>query len=135
MQYARKYHTTTAADMSTDWLQGPRIYRPSLEEVLRGAISPSAPTVHYITHFRYPKEGGFVSYLNKFVPMGNLKLNHKLIAIDPRMRQLRFSNGVVASYDTLVSSVPLPELIRIIRACRRMFRPLHNAWPARPAFW
>jgi len=34
MQYARKYHLTTADNMSTDWL-GPRIYRPSLEEVLR----------------------------------------------------------------------------------------------------
>lgn len=121
MQYARKYHTTTADNMSTDWL-GPRIYRPSLEEVLRGAISPTAPTVHYITHFRYPKEGGFVSYLNKFVPMGNLKLNHELIAIDPRLRQLRFSNGTVAGYDTLVSSVPLPEMIRMIQGAPQEVR-------------
>jgi protoporphyrinogen oxidase len=113
MQYTRKYHLTTADNMSTDWL-GPRIYRPSLEEVLRGAISPSAPTVHYITHFRYPREGGFMSYLKKFIPLGNLKLSHELIAIDPRTRQLRFSNGVVANYDTLISSLPLPELIRII---------------------
>jgi protoporphyrinogen oxidase len=74
MQYTRKYHTTTADNMTTDWL-GPRIYRPSLEEVLHGALSSSSPTVHYITHFRYPSEGGFVSYLNKFVPMGNLNLN------------------------------------------------------------
>ena len=79
MQYTRKYHLTTAENMSTDWL-GPRIYRPSLEEVLRGAISPSSPTVHYITHFRYPSEGGFVSYLKKFVPLGNLKLNHELVS-------------------------------------------------------
>lgn len=114
MQYTRKYHMTTADNMSTDWL-GPRIYRPNFEEVLRGAISPSAPTVHYISHFRYPQEGGFVSYLKKFVPLGNLKLNHELIAIDPRMHQLRFSNGVIANYDTLVSSVPLPELIRMIQ--------------------
>ena len=99
--------------MSTDWL-GPRIYRPSLEEVLRGAISPSAPHVHYITHFRYPKHGGFVSYLKKFVPLGNLKLNHELVSIDPRTRQLRFSNGFVAHYDALISSVPLPDLIRMI---------------------
>ena len=107
--------------MSTDWL-GPRIYRPSLEEVLRGAISPSAPTVHYITDFRYPKEGGFVSYLNKFVPMGNLKLNHELIAIDPRLRQLRFSNGAAAGYDTLVSSVPLPAMIRMIQGAPQEVR-------------
>ena len=89
MQYTRKYHLTTAENMSTDWL-GPRIYRPSLEEVLRGALSPSAPHVHYITHFRYPSDGGFMSYLKKFVPLGNLKLNHELVSIDPRARQLTF---------------------------------------------
>jgi len=114
MQYARKYHLTSAENMSTDWL-GPRIYRPSLEEVLRGALSTSAPQVHYITHFRYPSDGGFVSYLKKFVPLGNLKFNHELVSIDPRSKQLRFSNGVMARYDGLVSSVPLPDLIRMIR--------------------
>lgn len=113
MQYTRKYHTTTADNMSTDWL-GPRIYRPTLEEVLRGAISPAAPHVHYITHFRYPTQGGFISYLRKFLPMGNLRLDHKLTAIDPKARQLTFSNGHTTSYDGLVSSVPLPDLIRMI---------------------
>jgi protoporphyrinogen oxidase len=114
MQYTRKYHTTTADNMSTDWL-GPRIYRPSLEEVLQGALSPSAPPVHYITNFRYPSAGGFVSYLTKFVPLGNLKLNHELVWVDPSTREIGFSSGVVANYDALISSVPLPELIRMIR--------------------
>jgi protoporphyrinogen oxidase len=114
MRYTRKYHTTAAENMSTDWL-GPRIYRPCLEEVLRGAISPSAPQVHYITHFRYPSDGGFRCYLNKFVPMGNLKLNHELVSIDPRRRELRFSNSVISEYDALVSSVPLPDLIPMIQ--------------------
>jgi protoporphyrinogen oxidase len=113
MTYTRKYHLTSAENMSTDWL-GPRIYRPSLEEVLRGALSPSSPHVHYITHFRYPSEGGFICYLRKFVPLGNLKLNHELVTVDPRTRQLTFSNGLVTRYDALVSSVPLPDLIRMI---------------------
>ncbi len=114
MQYTRKYHTTTADNMSTDWL-GPRVYRPSLEEVLRGAISATAPQVHYITHFRYPSDGGFRLYLNKFVPMGNIKLEHELISIDPRARELTFSNGLVTQYDSLISSVPLPDMIRMIQ--------------------
>jgi protoporphyrinogen oxidase len=113
MQYTRKYHTTTADNMSTDWL-GPRIYRPSLEEVLRGAISASAPHVHYITHFRYPSEGGFMCYLKKFMPMGSMKLNHELVSIDARKRQLKFSNGVVTNYDGLVSSIALPDMIRMM---------------------
>ena len=114
MQYTRKYHTTPAENMSTDWL-GPRIYRPSLEEVLKGAISASAPHVHYITHFRYPSQGGFMLYLTKFLPMGNLKLEHRLVSIDPRNRQLTFSNGVITEYDGLVSSIPLPDLIPMIQ--------------------
>src|SRR5215813_2019008 len=95
MQYTRKYHLTTADNMSTDWL-GPRIYRPSLEEVLRGALSASSPHVHYITHFRYPSHGGFVSYLKKFIPLACLKLEHDLVSLDPRTRELQFSNGAVA---------------------------------------
>jgi len=114
MQYTQKYHQTSADNMTTDWL-GPRMYRPSLEEVLRGAIAPSSPHVHYITHFRYPSEGGFISYLKKFVPLGNLKLSHELVSIDSRTRKLSFANGVVAHYDALISSVPLPDLIRMIQ--------------------
>ena len=113
MRYTRKYHTTEAENMSTDWL-GPRIYRPSLEEVLRGAISTSAPHVHYITHFRYPSAGGFNNYLTKFVPLGNLKLNHEVVSINSRARQLTFANDAVVPYDALISSVPLPDLMRMI---------------------
>ncbi len=114
MQYTRKYHTTSAENMSTDWL-GPRIYRPNLDEVLRGMLSPSAAHVHYITHFRYPSAGGFVNYLNKFLPMGSVKLNHEVVAIDPRERKLTFANGLVVHYDGLVSSVALPDVIRMIK--------------------
>ncbi len=113
MQYTKKYHLATADNMSTDWL-GPRLYKPTLEEMLRGALSPSNSHVHYITHFRYPTEGGFVSYLRKFLPNGKLRLNHRLVALDPNAHRLCFSNGSVAYYDSLISSLPLPELIRMI---------------------
>ena len=113
MQYTRKYHTTPAENMSTDWL-GPRIYRPSLEEVLRGALSAAAPHVHYITHFRYPSDGGFRLYLNKFVPMGNIHLEHQVVSVNPKTRVVKFSNGVETEYDSLVSSVPLPDLLPMI---------------------
>jgi protoporphyrinogen oxidase len=115
MRYTRKYHTTPAENMSTDWL-GPRMYRPDLQEMLRGALSASAPAhAHYVTNFRYPSDGGFNRYLKKFLPMSHLHLNHELVSIDPRAHQLTFSNGVVAPYDSLVSSVPLPDLIRMIQ--------------------
>jgi len=113
MQYTRKYHLTSADNMSTEWL-GPRMYRPSLEEMLRGALAPWAPEVHYITNFRYPTNGGFGSYLKDFPAIADLRLNHDLVAIDSRKRELRFSNGFKTRYDSLVSSIALPDLITMI---------------------
>lgn len=113
MQYTIKYHTTTAANMNTDWI-GPRLYRPKLEEVLRGALQRVSEEVHYISNFRYPSHGGFLAYLEPFRKIADIKLNHKVVRIDPKERVLTFGNGATASYDRLVSSVPLPELIPMI---------------------
>lgn len=113
-QYTRKYHLTTPDNMTTDWL-GPRLYRPSLEEVLRGALSAASPTVHYITHFRYPRHGGFVSYMRDLLPRENLHLNSEAVLIDAKAQQVHFSDGRVTSYGALISSVPLPDLIAMIR--------------------
>jgi protoporphyrinogen oxidase len=113
MQYTKKYHLTSAENMSTDWL-GPRLYRPSLEELLRGALSPTAPQVHYITHFRYPRAGGFASYLTKFVAKARLRLQHEVVGVDPAKRTIQFADGHVETYDGLVSSVPLPALVPMV---------------------
>jgi protoporphyrinogen oxidase len=113
MQYGRKYHTTEASNMSVDWL-GPRLYRPSIEEVLKGALSPSTPDVHYITEFRYPTTGGFVSFLRPFFDGAEIRLGHRLVGLNPAARTLTFGNGTTMSYDRVVSSVPLPELVPLI---------------------
>jgi protoporphyrinogen oxidase len=113
MVYGLKYHTTSADNMTTDWL-GPRLYRPALEEVLHGALSPSTPDVHYIDHFRYPTRGGFVAFLEQFVRDTEIRLQHRVVRIDTRDRQLHFANGRVESYDHVISSIPLPDLIPLL---------------------
>ena len=113
MQYARKYHLTTASNMSTDWL-GPRMYRPSLEELLRGALAPWTPDRHYISHFRYPTQGGFYSYLKPLPQMAELKLGEKVVSVDPAHRKVTLKDGKEVEFGALVSSVPLPDLIPMI---------------------
>jgi protoporphyrinogen oxidase len=112
-EYTKKYHTTVPENMSTDWL-GPRLYRPDLREVLHGAVSPATPDVHYVDHFRYPKQGGFAAYLAPLPGLTNLHQRHKVVRIDPAARTIDFANGVSISYDHVVSSLPLPELIPLI---------------------
>ncbi len=113
MQYGRKFHTVEARYMSLDWL-GPRLYQPSMHEVLMGALTPATPDVHYISEFRYPRHGGFLSYLEPLLAQMTLRLGHKLIRLDVARRTLHFENGAVVPYRQLISSLPLPELIKAI---------------------
>ena len=113
MEYTRKNHTTDAINLTTDWI-GPRLYRPSLEEVLRGALTADTSDAHYITEFRYPRKGGFVSYLRRFMERADVRFQHHVVSVDPASRELRFADGRVSGYDKLISSVPLPELIAMI---------------------
>lgn len=120
MEYTIKYHTTDARNLNTEWI-GPRLYRAKIEEVLRGALLPSSPDVHYISNFRYPSHGGFLAYLKPFMDSNDVRLDHKLKAIDPKANTVTFSNGVTVDYSALIASVPLPELIpTIINAPREV---------------
>jgi protoporphyrinogen oxidase len=114
MTYGRKYHTTEMRNLTTDWV-GPRMYRPSLEEALRGALEP-APVrdLHYVTHFRYPTHGGYAAYLRGWVERSDVHLGSELVGIDPSTRTASFGDGRVVEFDRLVSSVPLPDLVPLI---------------------
>jgi protoporphyrinogen oxidase len=114
-RYGRKYHTVDPELMNTNWL-GPRLYRPSLEEVVAGALAPPADEKHYIGGFRYPARGGFQSYLERFFERARPELEQEAVAIDPDARTVRFASGRVEHYDHLVSSVPLPDLVHLLPA-------------------
>ncbi len=113
MAYTAKYHTTPAANLRTDWM-GPRMYRPTLEEVLMGALSPKAPNVHYIQSFRYPTHGGFQAYVDGLRTGAEIVLDHELMGLDPSARKLTFRNGTCVRYDAVVSSIALTDLIPMI---------------------
>ena len=113
-EYTKKYHTTDAKNLTTDWL-GPRLYRGNLEQVLRGALEAETPSLHYIDDFRYPTHGGFVAYLNKLATMADQHYRHSATAIDPVAKTVTFENGETIGYKQLVSSVPLPQLLRMIK--------------------
>jgi protoporphyrinogen oxidase len=113
MPYGLRYHTTSAENMSIDWL-GPRLHQPSLREVLEGAIKSATPDVHYVDYFRYPTRGGFAAFLRPFFARADLRLEHKVLRIDPERREILFANGVTTRYRHLISSMPLPSLVECL---------------------
>lgn len=112
-QYTYKYHTTDARNLTTDWM-GPRMYRPKLEEMVLGALTSHTPNVHYIQSFRYPTQGGFGAYLDKWGRAARIELGHQVTRIDTKTRTLQFGNGRTTEYGGLISSIPLTDLVPMI---------------------
>jgi len=86
---------------------------------LFGALSAERPNIHYVQDYRYPTHGGFAAFLSGLLRQSNLAVGHELVELDPRARELRFANGKTASYQRLVSSIPLPDLVPMILGAPR----------------
>lgn len=112
-RYTRKYWTISPDQLTLDWI-GDRIYIPSLAEIQAGARKAVTPTRHYIQHMRYPKEGGFGAYLGSFQQLAPLHYGYEVQRIDLASKTLAFKNGVIKNFQHLISSLPLPELIKCL---------------------
>jgi protoporphyrinogen oxidase len=87
---------------------------PKLEDVLAGAVGHDPPELGYNPTFLYPRLGiGQLSDgLARALPVP-IELGRAPAAIDWRAREIVFDDEVVR-YDVLVSSAPLPALVRLL---------------------
>ncbi len=108
--YTEKYWTVKAENLSTEWV-GNRLYRPSLDELLLGAMSDQTPQTYYLQEMLYPRRGGFRAFLDPLIHGLDLQLNSKIVKVDPHKRYVELASGKREYYQLLVNSAPLPELI------------------------
>ncbi len=119
--YTRKYWTLEPRDMSIDWVEK-RIYSPNLREVLYGAFTKSKKKrrnkQHYVQKFVYPNKNGFQEFVNRLVEQiknkESLHLNTQVRSIDYLSKQIHLDNGKYLSYTNLISTIPLPNLVRAL---------------------
>ena len=111
--YTRKYWTLDAAELGVEWI-GNRMRRADIREVLFGAMSPEAPNTYYISRMRYPQRGGYRSFIEPLIEGADLRTGYRAVALDWRGRKVSFANGEEASYQRLISTIPLPVLAGIM---------------------
>lgn len=113
--YNLKLWTVPLTEMETSWLGG-RVPLPNLEEMIEGALRPVGPPVGPNARFGYPLRGGFQALMQGFLPhlRGEVRMGTRLTALHPAAKVAHFDDGSRIAYDRLISTIPLPELVRII---------------------
>lgn len=111
--YTRKYWGVEAKQLETKWV-GNRLHVSPLPEVLRGAFAEQQENFYYTKFMNYPKKGGFRSIMNECRKGLDIRLNKKAVRIDTAAKQVEFDDGTAENYDNLISSLPLPEIIKMI---------------------
>ncbi len=115
--YNRKLWAVPLSEMETSWLGG-RVPLPDLEEMIEGALSPAPKPMGPNARFGYPLRGGFQALMNGFLPhlKGELRLKTRVVAVSPARHTVTLDDGTEVPYEYLISTVPLPALVRGIGA-------------------
>lgn len=113
-KYAKKFWTVNPQQLTTDWI-GTRLHQPDLETVIDGALDIPRENRHYVTTFRYPTEGGYASFLKILETDLDIKLKAYPTEIDLEQKEVHLNTGEVKPYKILISTIPLPELIKCIK--------------------
>lgn len=113
MVYTKKYWTVNASDLETKWV-GERMYKPSIEEIQNGCNSDDTPNTYYAKEMRYPKQGGYKSFLKPMVEGLTIKTNSRILKLDLNHNLVTLENGEIYNYENLISSLPLTEICKLI---------------------
>jgi UDP-galactopyranose mutase len=113
--YNRKLWAVPLDQMETSWLGG-RVPMPDLEEMIEGALKPTPKPMGPNARFGYPLRGGFQALMDGFLPhlKGRLMLKRRVASIDPNEKVLTLDDGTQERYESLISTMPLPALVRAL---------------------
>lgn len=111
--YNRKLWAVDLKEMETSWLGG-RVPMPDIEEMILYAVTPAAKPMGPNARFGYPLRGGFQALMEGFLPHleGKLRLNAAVRSVSPSRRTVTLDDGEVVGYEYLISTMPLPLLVR-----------------------
>lgn len=115
-RYTRKYWGLEPKELETKWV-GQRMYTPDIKQVLRGAFETQDECFYYAKVMKYPKKGGFRSILNKSREGLDIRFNKEVVEINSDEKFVRFKDGTKAEYTRLISTLPLPEIVKMISNC------------------
>jgi protoporphyrinogen oxidase len=118
--FNEKLWQVSLEELTSDWVSW-LIPKPELKDVINGALGIKDKAFGYNPTFLYPRRGGIETLPQAFLPgIAAVACGHSLLEIDTERRQATFlrrgpdgrSETVIEEYEFLVSTIPVPELVR-----------------------
>ncbi len=113
--YSEKFWGVPARTLTTEWVSV-RHPRPSLDEVLEGALRDQTKGFGINAEFLYPDRGGFGTIGESIASTvtERTRVGMRVTRIDARRRQVEFNHHEVIPYETCLSTLPLPEVVKLL---------------------
>lgn len=114
--YNEKLWINHPRDMTPHWCQH-YVPKPTLRQLLDGALAPPKKVIGYNAEFTYPARGGIGELsraLARTLDPSRVHLSTEPKSISARKKVVTLKDGRTIGYRHLVSSLPLPDLIRLI---------------------
>jgi UDP-galactopyranose mutase len=112
--YNQKLWTVPLREPTTHWM-GRFIPRVSLKDIIHGATTDSKTLLGYNITFDYPRKGGIESVAEALASrVEGVETQKAAMNISISRRNIQFTGEPKREFDFLISTIPLPELIRMM---------------------
>ncbi len=102
-------------ELTSDWVSW-LVPKPDVKDVVNGALGIKDKAFGYNPSFQYPASGGIKVLPEAFLPsVENLSYDSELVEIETGRRRAVFRSAQgewTQAYDRIVSTIPLPDLVR-----------------------
>jgi protoporphyrinogen oxidase len=113
--YNRKMWQVPLEELVPEWAEW-AVPVPTVEQVRAAADRGADRSLGYNPLFYYPRAGGIGSLARAMArEVTGLHLGQKVVEVDLRRRRVRTREGRTFYFERLISTVPLPELLRMTK--------------------
>ncbi|NOZ87667.1 MAG: NAD(P)-binding protein [Deltaproteobacteria bacterium] len=128
--YNQKLFSRSLTGITTKWTTW-SVPKPSAAEIRRGALGDKTRSYGYNASFLYPSQGS-IEELPKCLAKGtrNVRIDSEAVRIDLEQKTIELSSGENIGFSSLISTIPLPSLLRILDPRPKNYRRWHRALSA-----
>lgn len=115
LPYNSKFWRVPMHTLTTEWVNT-YIPIPTIKDVLSGTLARSKKHFGYNAKFWYPRSGGIENLVFAFEKKikSSIHTNHCATKIDLEKKRVCFDNGKKIGFNSLISTIPLPEMLTLI---------------------